>query len=384
MHYMQKRILWISLLITGVFFAFLLRSKPAEEAPRCPSNTTQAACWKNAITRTLASGGIDAALDLIAKFYDASPEFAAPCHDYTHVVGRAAYDQFAKAKTVPINERTAFCSFGFYHGFMETLLAKRGDIKEARVFCEYVDEKLKNKVNNARLACYHGIGHGSTDTHNPLYKSDERAVVKPALERCEAFAQTQEQLKMCATGIFDSIAIAYYNRANGMEMKLDDPLWLCREQPEKYKESCYLDMMTAISWLGNHQLEKSALYISKYVEPAYTAIAMQTLADDSVRFVIGKGDPVGYVEVCRKQREDLYMPCIRGLASGMMQFGKPGEEYKRALSFCQSNTLEASEQSACTDTVFSFAQQRYPKEKISSLCESNAREYKQYCESKIN
>ncbi len=359
---------------------FLLRTRLQIGTPSCPSNRDQAACWKSAITHTLTSGGIDAALDLIAKFYDAYPEFAAPCHDYTHVVGRAAYDQFAKTKTVPINERTAFCSFGFYHGFMETLLAKRGDIKEARTFCEYVDKKLKNKVNNARLACYHGIGHGSTDTHNPLYQGDERAVIAPALKKCEEFAQTSEQLKLCTTGIFDSIAIAYYNRANGMEMKLDDPLWLCHEQPEKYKESCYLDMMTAISWLGNHQLEKSAPYISEHVEPAYTSIAMQTLADDSVRFVIGKGDPVEYIDVCRKQREDLYMPCIRGLASGMMQFGKPGEEYKRALSFCKSNAMKEIEQSACTDSVFSFAQQRYPEEKISSICELNSRGYEKYCQ----
>lgn len=367
------------LCIIGILVLAVQFTKSRIIAVDCPKNTNQEACWKTAVTRTLAWAGIDAALDLIAKFYDTYPEFAAPCHDYTHLVGRTAYDQFSKTKVVPINERTAFCSFGFYHGFMETLLAKKSEIKEARTFCEYVEKKLKNKVNNARLACYHGIGHGSTDTHNPLYQGDERAVVAPALKNCEAFAQTEEQLKLCATGVFDSIAIAYYNRANGMEIKLDDPLWLCHEQPEKYKESCYRDMMTAISWLGNHKLEQSAPYVSKHVEPAYAPIAMHTLADNSVRFVIGKGDPIEYIDVCRKQREDLIVPCLRGLASGMMQFGKPGEEYKRALTFCQSNAFSDSERTVCSKEVFISAEQRYPKQKLSTLCELDAQKYKEYC-----
>lgn len=344
------------------------------------SDTGKVACWEDLTREVVKKEGIAPAFDLISYLYEKNPEFAEPCHAMVHIIGQVAYSQFRATGTVDLSEKNAFCAFGFYHGFMEMLVARKGTIAEAREFCQYVDTKLGDITPGAKLGCYHGIGHGSTDIHNPQYFGNERAVIAPALANCEAFATDSEMLKLCVTGIFDSVALAYYNNGeNGFVMKKDDPLWLCREQPERYKESCYLDMMPAMIWLGEYDLTRAGPMVLAHAERSYRKIALRALAENSVRFVIHKKPVEDYLSYCRSLEAGESLACVSGLGVGIMQFGPPGVEYKDAIAFCVSDRLNTDEQDSCMKDVLQYVSQRYDRKKSASICRAVDAQFEGYC-----
>lgn len=344
------------------------------------SESGKTQCWEDLTRQVLKENGIAPALDLIAYLYEKDPSFAEPCHAMVHIIGQAAYSQFRATGQVDLSEKNAFCAFGFYHGFMEMLIARKGTIVEAQQFCRYVDEKLGRVTPAAKFGCYHGIGHGSTDIHNPKYAGDERALIKPALANCEEFAADAEMLKLCVTGIFDSVALAYYNNGeNGFVMKKNDPLWLCREQPARYKEACYLDMMPAIIWLGDHDLTKAGPILLAHGEKEYLPTAIRALAENSVRFIIHKKPVDMYLPYCRSLDGQYGSVCVSGLGVGLMQFGPPGKEYEEALVFCGSENLTSQEQDACMRELWTYIRQRYDTRTVTNICRGTDDRYKKYC-----
>lgn len=335
---------------------------------KCQEATEKKYCWQETLATIIREEGLDKAFTFLDYLYRNDATLAAPCHELSHQIGRTAYELFTRDKVFAISVKTAYCSFGFYHGFMEMLIARGGSVATARDFCRFVDNQLGKVTPNARFACYHGIGHGMVDIHNPQYKGDERALIREPLALCEQFAQDGEQRKLCATGVFDSISIAYYNQQNGLIMRKDDPLWLCREQLEKFKEACYLDMMPAMLWLGNYDLNTAAPLVSRFTEERYREIAIQAVADGSIRFIMNKKEPTIYLSICRSLGSRLHLSCIGGLGSGIMQFGAPDIEYVRALEFCRSDALTKEERSVCVASVISYARGRYSHEKFQSIC----------------
>lgn len=345
--------------------------KETMNLPRCGGGEHERlSCWADAVDAALEKHGLDVAFDVFSVLHDTEPLFAYNCHDFTHKLGQAAYFLFAKGEKFSVTPKTQYCSFGFYHGFMQTLIAKTGDPKKAREFCAYVDRQLAEKAKNAAGACYHGIGHGWASDHEEKAGGDEWKIVKPALKLCEEIAETREQHFRCYTGVFDSIAVAYYNQRYGLKIKKDDPLWLCREQTEQYKAPCYREMMTVIIRLGGNELVKAAPYVEKFVEMRHAAMSMQALADASVRPLKNKTNYAALLSVCRSLREDLRLPCISGLADGFIQYGPPEEEYKPALQFCGSPLLTSEERQSCFQAILSYTSQIYPKEKFLEICQS--------------
>ncbi len=380
------------LLLGGALVA--LRSPLSHRAPGTLDGTAVAAecrgsdgerlaCWSQALERTLKENGLGAAFTLLADLSATEPLFGKSCHDFAHRLGIAAYDIFAKRSDLEFNltAKTMYCSFGFYHGFMETLVAKTGDFKKASEFCAYVDAKLSDQAPNALLACYHGIGHGFTEMQGEHAWQDAHAIISRALEQCEdTTAGNRHYLFLCATGVFDSVAIAYYNNLYGLTMKKDDPLRICYGQPEVYKAPCYKEMMTAIIWLGNYTLAESAPYVEKFVEQPYAPLSIQALADSSIRWVLAqKGEPAESLSVCRSLRPDLRLPCVRGLAEGFLQFGPPEKEHEGALAFCRSPFLSPEETGVCFQGVLFYAVQKYPREKVREICGTVEPQYREFC-----
>jgi plastocyanin len=87
-------------------------------------------CWNEAVITLLDSQGVSAALEYVGKLYTTEPSFAADCHDYLHKVGEAVYDRRMDLSGL-LGPETSYCGYGFFHGYMERLLAVSGDITEA-------------------------------------------------------------------------------------------------------------------------------------------------------------------------------------------------------------------------------------------------------------
>lgn len=354
---------------------------PAAEHCR-GSDTELLSCWNDVLASLLRRNGLGASFDMIVTLSNVNPLFARNCHDFSHKLGAAAYTLFSQQEKLEfdLTGKTMYCSFGFYHGFMETLMAKTGDFIKAPAFCTYVDRELSRKSPNAILACYHGIGHGFAESQGDHAWRDEDTIIKRSLAQCETITTDDHLLYLCATGIFDSVAIAYYNNLYGLAMKKEDPLRICYAQPTNYKEPCYKEMMTAILWLGDHTLAGSAPYVEQFAEEEYAPRSIQALADSSIRGVLARHeDYTKNLSVCRSLRPNLRLPCVRGLAEGFLQFGPPGNEYEGALQFCNASPLEREERDICFQGALFYAAQKYPRETVQEICNMVVHEYKKYC-----
>lgn len=336
-------------------------------------------CRLDVIDTAIDDWGIDVGFEVLSLFFENNPVFASECHDFAHLLGEEAYEKFSKGEDFEVSTKTSYCAYGFYHGFMEQLVSRNADIKQAREFCAYVDERLKDKTPGAYLACYHGIGHGWTDGQEELHWGDELAIAKPALRLCEEVSETDHELLICATGVFDSIAIGYYNHAYGLEIKEDNPFWICKNQPDKYKEACYMDIIPAVIWLGDYSLVKSLPYIET-AEDSYKTLATGILAENAVRYIVKNNeDPLDYVEICRQFKEVRALECVKGLATGAMQYAEPKEEYKKGLSFCRSEILNTPEKDICFEWILKYSQSLYSKDKIETICNTVDEKYRKFC-----
>ncbi|HET7098653.1 MAG TPA: hypothetical protein VFI61_00225 [Patescibacteria group bacterium] len=336
-------------------------------------------CWKGVIDKDLEKGDLNHTMTLVADTYNSDPDFAKNCHDFMHRVGKTAYDLFSKGTDFKIGSKSSYCAYGFYHGFMENLVSKSGDISLARNFCSKVDNELSKDAPGAKLACYHGIGHGWTNVHDPKFFGNERAMIYPALALCEKITQDPDELKICATGVFDSISISYYNQSDGLKMNKIDPYWLCKEQKDRYKAPCYMDLSPAILWLGDYRLNTSLEYL-KTVEPKYMDLVVETIAEDAVRFIMRDNLNIDdQVKYCRNLGSRRNLICLHGLALGYLQFGAPGREEESAIGFCDLKILTESEKDSCYSKIMPAVKSSLSKEKYEKMCSNLPSELTKYC-----
>lgn len=345
----------------------------------CHSLSSPLQCWSDAIDAIMEKRGIDIAFESVAKLYDTEPGFAQACHSFTHKVGAEAYKKFAQKQDFAISPKTAYCGYGFYHGFMEELLQDSGDFEQARKFCSYVNQKLAALTPDAELQCFHGIGHGTVNDHNRKDWGNERALVGPALILCEKVSQTMLQLYRCASGVFNGLAIFYTDGEYGLAIKRDDPLWLCREQKKEYQEACYGNMNVALLWLTKQDFASSARFIERIVPDDEAIKAIRYLAAPIGAARQQENDFASEISDCRSLQSRLRLSCIQGFAFGMLEHGPPGNEYAKPLKFCEKSKLNESEQKACFDYLFSYLGIWYPKEKAEDICAIAVPSRREYC-----
>ncbi len=364
----------------SIFYFYNSRKVTSDACQNIEDSGEKTACWKKIIDKSLESQDLNQTMDLIANLYNDNSDFASNCHDFMHLTGKNAYDLFAQGKKFKVGDKTSYCAYGFYHGFMESLISKNGDISTARDFCTFIDGELSKTAPGAKLACYHGIGHGWTNVHDPNFSGSELTLIYPALALCEKITQDSEELKICATGVFDSISIGYYNQLSGFKMDKKKPYWVCEQQEEKYKIPCYMDISPAVLWLGEYRLDKTLAYINT-VEAKYLDLVINTIAEDSARFIIEDSLNVeDQVKICRSLGSNKSIACLNGLAAGFLQFGAPGREEESVFGFCQSSFLTSEEKDSCYSTALNNVKNMYSLDRYNDICSNTNREYTRYCE----
>jgi len=342
----------------------------------------QTKCWEDVIEATLKNKGVDAAFDVVASIYDTHPD----CHGYVHLIGEEAYRLFSQGNEIALTSKTAYCGYGFYHGFMETLLLSSGDMAEARSFCAYVDRQLSAKRSGAANACYHGIGHGTVDGGDPRAWGSIEAMLAPGLEVCRKVSETEFQEYLCATGAFNAIEILSLNRRYEISHLNNDPFSICHTQLPLHKEPCYTNMIPAVLRLTNDDVSEAARYVERTIQRAkdptidnYTVreMVILSLSYEFIRLHLAKDDHVEKgVALCRSFPEHSRLACFEGLSGGYMKYGKPDEEYKKALAFCKNSLLLEDEQNACYKHLLSRLHNWYSQEQSRQICETVKDVYK--------
>ena len=335
-------------------------------------------CWQEELFAVLKQEGLNATFDRLAIIYNRDKVFRDSCHQLTHNIGIASYADYLKDKDSVLTPRASVCGNGFYHGFMEAFLSTNLNPGEAREFCKYVDKKLTSQAPDAALQCYHGIGHGAMDIAiiSGSKGENEKDFIEPALEICREASDTEDQLYRCASGVFNGIANFYIEGEFGLSINEEDPLWLCHDQSEEFKLSCYGNMNSALYWYSNNDFSKAVRYVESINDEIQAISAVRYLA--ALASIYEGKDVSTVVTDCRLLQDSLHLSCIQGFAHGFLEHGTPGIEYEDALNFCRSDKLTQEEKDVCFRYALDLGGW-YPEEKIGEICSGVEEEYKEYC-----
>ena len=355
----------------------------------CSKEKTQQ-CWEKRIFETLKIDGVKAAFDTIVTLSDTEPGFANDCHGLSHLIGEKAYAQYVAQENFELTSATALCGYGFYHGFMETMLLATGDIDEARAFCELVDQKLRGQASAASTACYHGTGHGAIDGSDPTAWGDIDAMMEPGFKICGKLAQNELQTYLCDTGVFNAIEILSADPKYGITEFRNDPFVMCNKQPVSRREGCYANMMPIVFANLHNDFQAIVDYVnSRMIDSEVIAIDGNTVNDLTIigimfEYIRLHGKEEDHMEngiiFCRAQNEDDRLACIAGLSGGYIKYGEPGKEYVKNLEFCAHPQLTNLEQNSCYAYTLPRMSNRYNPKDTQMICNQVPVQYKNiYC-----
>lgn len=335
-------------------------------------------CWENVMESTLNTEGLDNAFELMDSLFNSDPLFASECHGLAHLLGEKAYQLFSTNQDFTLSSKASYCGYGFYHGFMEKLLLSGGKPTEARKFCEDAGKKLREETVDAEGACFHGIGHGAVeDVTDPTLFGDSQAIIQPSLLTCEQVSDTEDKLFRCVTGVFNGLEIVSTQKRYELSLNYEDPLWICRIQPEKYKRACYTQFVVAVMNVTNTDFDKSAQILDTIPENAYAQESLSGLVVELVR--MGKTDHKQTLDYCHSLSSRFQLPCVTGFAEGFLKYGPPQKEYVGALEFCKSELLTNQERQACYNRVLPLLRILYTVEKSRQICQLVDKEYRGNC-----
>jgi hypothetical protein len=343
------------------------------------SVTEQKVCWEEVVQASISQGDIAGAFASLTRLYDSAPAMGETCHALTHEIGRAAYRLFARDVEFDITAQTAYCSYGFYHGFMEELVIAKPDMQVAREFCAYVDAQLSSVTPDVTLQCFHGIGHGTVNNHDPRTWGKAQSLIDPALLACEQVASDDDELSRCATGVFNGLSIFYSTGEYNLAFDASDPVAICGVQKLQYQDPCYISMNMLLLQLAEYDLRRAVGYIDSIPEDSIAQHTVINLASPVGTRNIDASDHSSIVTVCRSLQARLHLACIQGYAFGFMEQGKPEQEYVKPLAFCKSDILDSIEQNACFEYIFSYLPQWYGKDKVQSICSTLASDLQKRC-----
>lgn len=373
--------LFILIVIIITFITILSGSKPAENTKQvlnqCQNINNQSLkvkCWEDLMDQTLKNKGLDEAFVLMDNLFQSELGFAKDCHGFAHLLGEKAYDLFSSNQDFTLSTKTSYCGYGFYHGFMETLLHSKGALDQAREFCKYAGEQLKDTNSDAEGACFHGIGHGAVeDVTNPKLFGNPQAIIQPSLDLCEKVSDTAAQLFRCISGVFNALEIVTTQGRYHLSLNKQDPLSICRTQPVGYRRACYTQMVVAVMNVTGNDFEKSAQILDTIPEDDWAAESLSGLVVELVR--LGKTDYPETINFCRKLSARFRLPCITGFGEGFLKYGPPQTEYVKAVDFCSSTLLSDEEKKPCFERVLSILRIWYTAEKSTQICQSVDQKY---------
>ena len=355
------------------------------------SNEKTIACWEELMLEILKKDGIAAAFNKMTNLIETEPNFSSDCHGYSHLIGEEAFYLFEKNENFQLTPATTLCGYGFYHGFMETLLQTTGDAELARSFCEYADEQLAGQASAAATACYHGTGHGAIDGSDPSAWGDIEAMMEPGFALCDLIVSNEFQDYLCATGVYNAIEILARDQKYGLRELLDDPFAICANQPIKYREACYSNMTPAVLIKYNNNIVDAANYINQnMVDKEYPAIDGYTVNEmvtlgiffEYIRMNIETNENymADGIKLCRQQPPDDRLACIDGLSGGHMKYGKPGVEYIKNIEACSHKDLYADERDSCYSYFLPRLGNNYNQASVKEICLLVPEEYaSKYC-----
>lgn len=301
-------------------------------------------CLNDLVVRIGKEEGLDAGFDALQSVYLADSEFAASCHGATHELGSQAYDAFEKGEMPHLSDKMSYCGFGFFHGFIEIFLQTGRPLSEARKFCDDAKNEIGSTIAGVSAGCYHGIGHGVVDGTDPATWGDELVFIEGGLNLCSRLGADEEAIERCASGVFNGLANVYDNPKYDLKLDADDPYRVCRSQTKEWAiDACYDQMNGIVNRLYPTFLDALSI-AERRSEESHRATAIRAVASHRAQEALS--DTRGleeFIRDCGALDAEWRITCVQAFAVGLIEFGKPKQEYIAATDACIAAEFRVSE-----------------------------------------
>lgn len=387
-------ILLFTLVLGGLVASYGWVHSPQREAGRiktvCASDVQDERrdCYAREIA-SLASNKIPTAFRTIELVY--GDGITKGCHYALHPIGAAAYRLYAESGATDFMvANAAMCNYGFYHGFIISLLSERGDARFAEDFCESLPARLLAERPDARDQCYHGIGHGILDEYldDPAGREADPAWVRGALfegtvravTACESVAQGEEA-RNCYSGIFHEAAMLQEERSWYTDPA--DPLWLCARFEGEHRSRC-TGNMARLYFKVHPEVSPSSL-ISRLSETY--GMDSEVIEDIVWRFgyrtsLMATSSPAA-AQTCASLPQAYRLSCMNGALAARQENASTGNVAAVAMNFCtqrEIETLSSDARTECVDRAFEYFKKVYPVSRVEALCAAYARLHPSGCD----
>jgi hypothetical protein len=195
------------------------------------ASVSEYACYQRRYQALVRELGVEAAFAELKGEIARDDLASSNCHQLTHVIGRVAAEIYGDISG-SYARGDSLCGSGYYHGVMETVVAKIGPekvLEEANTLCADLRERQERSIYHYN--CAHGLGHGFMGIQeNELFES---------LETCETLPDTWERNR-CYGGVFmENVLVEDDPSHPSKYLKADRPLYPCDEVGTRYKDECY-------------------------------------------------------------------------------------------------------------------------------------------------
>jgi len=327
-------------------------------------------CFSREIDEVLVTQGADAAMERLANVSRFDDQFASSCHGFAHRIGQETYKVFAQGKDIAISPKITYCTYGFYHGFMEAAAQLNGDYKKIAGFCTLIDEKLRGTGLDSSAECFHGIGHGAVEEHDAQEKKDAAFLAHEALQLCEKATQAADRRVSCASGVFNGIANAYTAGQYGLSADSKSPAQLCKDQPEYAKGTCYAFMARVYLALTKGNFSEALTLAKETAELDFMdSIVSNAAVLYAGRYLKEDLDPI--ILSCRSLNRIWQDACIKGAVQGLVQSSPPEQEFQNGIRLCHMASLSGEEKETCVRELFMELKKIYRRERLRVLCEAS-------------
>ncbi len=350
----RTRLLWggvaFVVVVAGVFGWLMLAKSPvkAKAVPlvrarfhyACHGDPETMPCLQKYYTDQTNTLGTTKAFDKLKLAYQTDANVRADCHQLAHVIGRT---QAEKSNSIAdtFSKGDQFCWAGYFHGAMETYLAKVGSknlVSNIPIICAEI--KKSKPYSFYHYNCVHGMGHG-------IFAVEGNDLMK-TLSLCDIAGDSWEQ-QSCEGGAFMQNVMASEDPNDHTDfLRADLPMYPCTAVDTKYKEQCYL-MQTSYALRQVGQDFGRVFDLCASVDGgAYKATCNQSLGRDASGNSISNVQQT--IEKCMLgPDQEAQSNCVVGAVKDFVSYFHSDQ---RAGELCSA--LNTSLQSICDSTKKSY------------------------------
>lgn len=359
-------------LISALFFILKNDNTPASlpknssQLKDCLQAANSELCFAETAEKAIREKGIKYTLDQISDIAKTTSSFTDTCHGIMHIIGETAYQSYKLDKNFEPTPSMNNCSYGFYHGFMETMFGASGSYQEGADFCRLMDRK--SQEINITGECFHGLGHGITEDHTIEKIDNVSDFIQKDLKICKLVSDNPDEQHQCSTGVFNGLANMYLAMDKGLTINKNDPLWMCPAIENLFAGACYGLMSRVVLAAADSDVGAAIRLAKNTISQQYIATVIQNI----MVVTVFDSSTDSYVQnlraQCSESASEYEKECITGLVTARFQSARPGSEYSRAFEFCTNSTTSLDLKNNCFMTVYVNLPKLYTRQQIVEIC----------------